>query len=589
MRDLRVIKQIGYQRRRRHNISRVQIILIYDITHLQKILWTTALLVSVTLSEGRRVRVKTIASTEEPAAAAAQAQPPRQVLFYAEEPQERSEEEAPAVIIARPSFHRQSGGGGGQHLASRARQESAPKSPPVQTIRNYNKINDDGSFTFGYEAADGSFKEETRGTDCVVRGKYGYVDPDGNKREFTYVSGNPCDPNSISQEEEDELKDKSNEDENIPANIPRRPNFASRPLAVTKSRPTTTYFQQSFNNDNSIQDDDSSNQLIEIKQPARPLIRPGAKEDEQLIRTTGRPLTRVTIPASTRFATAAATRQQTVENQPATTYRPQIVQLAVTPSPANILPKTTRGGQFIVPSSTSAPSAFFDEQFRKFQLSDGRDGSPSPSPQATLPKGLSSNPVYSTELVYDPASGQYNTIVYQQVPKFGGEISLNQRLPSFVPSPQAPPPLQNVAPARFLVSTTTPAPTSSQQPFFQQQIIEQQRQAALVQQSQQLYNQQLRQQQLQQQQQRQFVTVSPPPPPSHNFGQPGLLKQNPHRFPQPIVQRFPPEPKQFGGQEAASAQFQQPFYYLNPSVPDQRQNLAAGQIEAFLRGHNLQF
>lgn len=30
----------------------------------------------------------------------------------------------------------------------------------------------------GYEAADGSFKEETRGTDCVVRGKYGYVDPD---------------------------------------------------------------------------------------------------------------------------------------------------------------------------------------------------------------------------------------------------------------------------------------------------------------------------------------------------------------------------------------------------------------------------
>lgn len=48
----------------------------------------------------------------------------------------------------------------------------------MQTIRNYNKVNDDGSFTFGYEAADGSFKEETRGTDCVVRGRYGYVDPE---------------------------------------------------------------------------------------------------------------------------------------------------------------------------------------------------------------------------------------------------------------------------------------------------------------------------------------------------------------------------------------------------------------------------
>lgn len=47
------------------------------------------------------------------------------------------------------------------HESSRSKE--AVKAPPVQTIRNYNKVNDDGSFTFGYEAADGSFKEETRG------------------------------------------------------------------------------------------------------------------------------------------------------------------------------------------------------------------------------------------------------------------------------------------------------------------------------------------------------------------------------------------------------------------------------------------
>lgn len=58
---------------------------------------------------------------------------------------------------------------------SKVASDSGNKAPQVQTIRNFNKINDDGSFTFGYEAADGSFKEETRGTDCVVRGKYGYV------------------------------------------------------------------------------------------------------------------------------------------------------------------------------------------------------------------------------------------------------------------------------------------------------------------------------------------------------------------------------------------------------------------------------
>lgn len=67
-----------------------------------------------------------------------------------------------------------------------ARTKDVTPKETVQTIRNYSKVNDDGSFTFGYEAADGSFKEETRGTDCVVRGKYGYIDPDGNYA--TYLS-----------------------------------------------------------------------------------------------------------------------------------------------------------------------------------------------------------------------------------------------------------------------------------------------------------------------------------------------------------------------------------------------------------------
>lgn len=57
--------------------------------------------------------------------------------------------------------------------AAAARTKDIAPKETVQTIRNYSKVNDDGSFTFGYEAADGSFKEETRGTDCVVRGKYG--------------------------------------------------------------------------------------------------------------------------------------------------------------------------------------------------------------------------------------------------------------------------------------------------------------------------------------------------------------------------------------------------------------------------------
>ncbi|CAL8100618.1 unnamed protein product [Orchesella dallaii] len=76
--------------------------------------------------------------------------------------------------------------------------------PPIQTVNRYMKQNDDGSITWGYENEDGTFKEETLGADCVVRGKYGYIDPEGNKREYEYQTGNPCDPNKKNQEEEEE-------------------------------------------------------------------------------------------------------------------------------------------------------------------------------------------------------------------------------------------------------------------------------------------------------------------------------------------------------------------------------------------------
>ena len=44
--------------------------------------------------------------------------------------------------------------------------------------------NEDGSYTYGYEAADGSFKIETKSPSGEVKGKYGYRDDTG-KVSFT--------------------------------------------------------------------------------------------------------------------------------------------------------------------------------------------------------------------------------------------------------------------------------------------------------------------------------------------------------------------------------------------------------------------
>ncbi|CAG9132743.1 unnamed protein product [Plutella xylostella] len=75
------------------------------------------------------------------------------------------------------------------------------KKPVAQILRKYREENEDGSITWGFENDDGSFKEETIGNNCVTRGKYGYVDPDGLKREYNYETGIPCDKTKQDQEE----------------------------------------------------------------------------------------------------------------------------------------------------------------------------------------------------------------------------------------------------------------------------------------------------------------------------------------------------------------------------------------------------
>merc|ERR1712087_1022286 len=62
----------------------------------------------------------------------------------------------------------------------------SPSTTPVPILRYVDNQNIDGSYTYGYEAADGTYKLETRYQDGRVKGKYGYVDPDGNVREASY-------------------------------------------------------------------------------------------------------------------------------------------------------------------------------------------------------------------------------------------------------------------------------------------------------------------------------------------------------------------------------------------------------------------
>ncbi|CAL8116833.1 unnamed protein product [Orchesella dallaii] len=57
---------------------------------------------------------------------------------------------------------------------------------PVPILRQINKVNEDGSYTYGYESADGSYKVETKNVNGEVQGKYGYYDDTGALREIEY-------------------------------------------------------------------------------------------------------------------------------------------------------------------------------------------------------------------------------------------------------------------------------------------------------------------------------------------------------------------------------------------------------------------
>ncbi|XP_055616628.1 PAX-interacting protein 1-like [Toxorhynchites rutilus septentrionalis] len=455
-------------------------------------------------------------------------------------------------------------------LAARQKVQEA-RAPPVQTIRNYNKVNDDGSFTFGYEAADGSFKEETRGTDCVVRGKYGYIDPDGNKREFTYVSGNPCDPNNPEGSEEEQDKSEEDANENVPQNYPKRP-VAPRPAvprpvptrpAQTTPRPTTTVFQNTYTSN---YDDEESEEEVQIGQRPRPVARPFSNQPQtvtqrprvQVINTTPNSFSRTPTQTSPVNITPKPVYRlaspNTIQSQPPpTTYRPD------TTTPLSNFFSTTKADALL--GGTRQPLDF-DAEFKKFQHENKIPSTtPAKPSSSSTQKQVTKNPVYQTQLVFDPQTGQYDTGYYQQLPQSEGDFQLNHRIQPFVQNPAAHQQSQLVSLEQlqqqsplYRQQQPQPAPAQVQIP---QQIYQKQQNELQFVNSQQLFAQQV---ELQQNQLRNDRLEAAKKVNS------GLRYQT--AAPQHL--RLQPQP-------------QQQYYFIPP------QGQSGGQIDAFLRGHNIEY
>ncbi|KAK4015160.1 hypothetical protein OUZ56_030149 [Daphnia magna] len=66
---------------------------------------------------------------------------------------------------------------------------SSDTEPAVSILKQINQMNDDGSYTFGFEASDGSFRIENMDANGYMTGKYGYIDANGKLQETEYAAG----------------------------------------------------------------------------------------------------------------------------------------------------------------------------------------------------------------------------------------------------------------------------------------------------------------------------------------------------------------------------------------------------------------
>uniref|UniRef100_A0A0P5AER4 Uncharacterized protein n=1 Tax=Daphnia magna TaxID=35525 RepID=A0A0P5AER4_9CRUS len=74
------------------------------------------------------------------------------------------------------------------YVTSKSSTTSYP-GPAVTILKQINQLNDDGSYTFGFEASDGSFRVENMDVNGYMTGKYGYIDSYGKAQETEYAAG----------------------------------------------------------------------------------------------------------------------------------------------------------------------------------------------------------------------------------------------------------------------------------------------------------------------------------------------------------------------------------------------------------------
>jgi len=308
------------------------------------------------------------------------------------------------------------------------RRPAGPKEEPVATLERYSHKNDDGSFTFGYVGADGSFREETRGADCITRGKYGYIDPEGVKREYTYTSGLPCEVG------EEDLQNIDDLDIDVEDPVDPRERFRQ-----TQNEQLTDA------------------QIPAAARPRRPIQRRPAEEpavigEANTFSNFGSGVQRPRVPERSRPTSVRVSQpsgnalqnlQAIASGEPSSQAAP--VRPAPTRAPVRIAPRPTQASPR--PAAPVNQGTFdFDAELEGFTLN---------RPSITFEQNKNQAPSsFQSQLSFNQNTGTFQTQLQQNV-QGGQQISLsNNNAPSGVVTTAAPQP----TPVRTTLANTRPSP-----------------------------------------------------------------------------------------------------------------------------------
>ena len=327
-------------------------------------------------------------------------------------------------------------------IKTRVSVKQEERKPVVETVRRYSFESDDGSFTWGYENADGSFKEETRGADCVVRGKYGYVDPEGVKREFTYEQGNPCNRDAEQESESDEESEEESEEQVVAVRRPTRPNIPQRATFVNTPRPRPA--APSFAFDASEEQEEEVN-IAPVPVPERTRIRlPQNLPRERPAAPAAVPV-RASVPS---FVQNSAPIRSSPAPAAAFDFASEVERLSAS-----------------VPARPASQPTRFQVTQNQDDTDDDDDDDDDQNKSSPVNKSTG-NRSFSSELVFDRDTNQFRTAFRQRIPEEGRDVSFSENLDGFVPfsSTTAAPTTSRAALAAAVATTAAPAPTPAPTP-----------------------------------------------------------------------------------------------------------------------------